>query len=601
MDKEHIRSILPERPPTGLLPWALANCDDELGEQFLVYSPKRVPVYAPLKPLMTPDDWKPRGYERVAECTCFACGHTFNTELCGNTLHFFMDDCGETWPLDPNLDLPYEDEDSYENGYEIEIEEGDNFRCPMCESRIYAKKKSSLRGSRTKQILVAAVQNIDDYTAVIYYLVYRTIYDDGNDYGAYPRDAYVLDETGRLSRFSHVRGAGNLNGDTGDWRIASNCADSIDHCYHDWGSINNRKKGGLFYPDVPSLVGTTGEKTGLEEFCKCDGLFAVDYLKLWRKHRAVEVLVNTGWGTLVNEVISEYRQAGNIGNALAELVDLSAKKPADMLRISKADFRTIRNQNKQWDSGCQRLYLAYLQAGFSSAMDFLRFVEVFGLSGIRSVVEMQRLFGDADLGKIERYMYKQHMRPNEVGILLDTRKMARVQAGPRALTSEELWPRRLAATHDRLDRLRRANSDLKSITAFQAGFDTIRKQYSALQWNDGDLCIVLPTCNGDLIKEGATLRHCVGGYGADHISSQHTIFFVRHYRRPERSYYTLDINMTGRPIRQQLHGYGNERHGVHKEYEHTIPRKVRDFCDRWEQEVLMPWYLQQQKERSKTA
>ena len=38
---------------------------------------------------------------------------------------------------------------------------------------------------------------------------------------------------------------------------------------------------------------------------------------------------------------------------------------------------------------------------------------------------------------------------------------------------------------------------------------------------------------------------------------------------------------------------GNERHGDHKQYAHKIPRKVREFCDRWEREVLTPWFAAQ--------
>ena len=72
------------------------------------------------------------------------------------------------------------------------------------------------------------------------------------------------------------------------------------------------------------------------------------------------------------------------------------------------------------------------------------------------------------------------------------------------------------------------------------------------------------------------------------------MFFVRHRRRPERSYYTLQIDMNGTiPKELQLHGYGNERHGDHKQYAHKIPRKVREFCDRWEREVLTPWFAAQ--------
>ena len=53
------------------------------------------------------------------------------------------------------------------------------------------------------------------------------------------------------------------------------------------------------------------------------------------------------------------------------------------------------------------------------------------------------------------------------------------------------------------------------------------------------------------------------------------------------------MNMSGIPKRSQLHGYGNEHHGDNKQYRHSIPKKVLDFCQRWEEHVVMPWYKEQ--------
>jgi hypothetical protein len=78
------------------------------------------------------------------------------------------------------------------------------------------------------------------------------------------------------------------------------------------------------------------------------------------------------------------------------------------------------------------------------------------------------------------------------------------------------------------------------------------------------------------------------------------IFFVRKYRRPERSFFTLDINMEGaKPNEVQLHGYKNEHIAAGKK--RRIPARVRSFVDRWKSEVLMPWYLQEMNKKEKTA
>jgi hypothetical protein len=90
------------------------------------------------------------------------------------------------------------------------------------------------------------------------------------------------------------------------------------------------------------------------------------------------------------------------------------------------------------------------------------------------------------------------------------------------------------------------------------------------------------------VEESDKLLHCVKHYGDRHVSGN-PVFFVRHYRRPERSYYTLNEDLTKpTPKRLQLHGYRND--AVCK-----IPKKVLEFCDRWEREVLAPWWAERQR------
>ena len=100
----------------------------------------------------------------------------------------------------------------------------------------------------------------------------------------------------------------------------------------------------------------------------------------------------------------------------------------------------------------------------------------------------------------------------------------------------------------------------------------------------------------DLVREGKTLRHCVGGYGQSHVEGK-IIVFIRRERRPERPYFTLNVDLTGKkPIEIQLHGYGNEyAHGKQL----RIPQQVRAWCDWWEAEVLAPEFRRQRRKSSK--
>ena len=76
------------------------------------------------------------------------------------------------------------------------------------------------------------------------------------------------------------------------------------------------------------------------------------------------------------------------------------------------------------------------------------------------------------------------------------------------------------------------------------------------------LVIVVPASAEEIVQEGKTLHHCVGGYAARHINGQTTILFLRRARRPERSFLTIELyEDRGRVLIRQIHGYKNEGYG----------------------------------------
>lgn len=87
----------------------------------------------------------------------------------------------------------------------------------------------------------------------------------------------------------------------------------------------------------------------------------------------------------------------------------------------------------------------------------------------------------------------------------------------------------------------------------------LRKLYS---FEYGDLCIVVPGSVEDIIYEGKTLRHCVGGYAARHFEDKLHILFLRHKRKPSTPFITIEITprktMMDKLVIKQIHGYRNE-------------------------------------------
>lgn len=602
MDKEAVRQLLPEEPPKELVKWARENCDQELGGEMCIFSSERFSVEPSIAEVLEHNSLKSRRKVWGAVCDCTACGEGFVTqkEPGENAIRLVTGEDGWTYTvgLEETVD-PY-------MGIEINRED-DTFLCPICGSEVRLIHARKLRGGRRKQIMVISVENAGGYTALIYWIVYRVIGEFGeSDFGAVPADAFVLTEKGTVVRFTHQRKSGGYGVNavqTTGWRESSSNNDTIDSPYYDWGSINNKKVGAFIYDSYPDLEGTTGEKTALTEYLKAGGYRPVAYLKWWRKQRNIENLCRQGQGKLVASIVSSsYRFSYDLNREAEKYLDLTKRKPHEMLGITKSEFRWLRKSGTELTiEGIDQWRRYRAAAGILPLVEFTRYCEEFGQAALNAALQIMRTYGDADIDKIHHYMSKKGLHPRETGILLDTRDCMR-KLYNRPLTSEELWPKHLHETHDRVHQMWADEVNRKRKEELLNGFQKVIDNYGCLEWTDGELSVILPKSNADLVREGKVLRHCVGGYGNAHVGGSSVIFFIRRYRRPERPYYTIAINMTGKPKESQLHGYGNERHGDHKQYTHTIPKKVRAFCDRWENEVLLPWYADEQKKKeAKTA
>ena len=582
MDWEGFAARLPEEPPAALLRWARQSCGDELGGDYTVYRCQRRADAPTLVDLFDNRSEGRKGWVTVCTCTC--CGEDWITRK-GETAGSFWVASGEdgtTYPADAD-DI---DADC------IEVTENDQLLCPLCGCETTAVRAKTIGAEKTKRLQIAQLANIDGYTAVIYWLVENYITQYGSHISAAPRYAYVLDGRGALRMYSHRRaGCYGMDLPGAVWKRVHGCKDKWDAIYTDWMSINGRKKGSVLWPGVPELAGTTGEKTGMAEYWAAQGDRPVEYLKLWRKCRAVENLVKAGFGRLVSEIVAYGAQYGySVITEARKVLDLTKRKPHEMLRLTKEDCRAIgKGLNARELEGFQRLRALWPGAEAGKLMGIVR-------AGCDTLLADQVKAYGGTPEKYERYLEKQGQGWQGLGLLRDARHFAGALHPGQALTQEEIWPARLRQTHDRLAAIRTAAITQEESRKLQAGFDTVLRRYGGLQWTDGELEILLPKSNQELVAEGQTLRHCVGGYGAQHAAGQKIILFVRHHRRPERSYYTLNISFAGdRPEEVQLHGYGNERHGEHKEHRHRIPEKVRQFVDGWEKNILLPWYIQNMK------
>lgn len=230
----------------------------------------------------------------------------------------------------------------------------------------------------------------------------------------------------------------------------------------------------------------------------------------------------------------------------------------------------------KWDAERYRFWAQQDGAmRFDAAMELLRCEEPLAIR------EMIR--DGADPMRTVRYLRKQQ---KSYSYLKDYRWMAR--RAELDLTQEVIaWPPHLREAHDRVQQEVR----YKVSGECREQFAEMSKRCAGLRWEHDGICIRPAATPEELIEEGATLHHCVGGYAERHASGS-IILFVRHTRRPERSWYTLNVSVHKKMI-LQLHGYGNERSPKGKKL--RIPREVREFVALWEKEVLWKWVLPEEK------
>lgn len=104
----------------------------------------------------------------------------------------------------------------------------------------------------------------------------------------------------------------------------------------------------------------------------------------------------------------------------------------------------------------------------------------------------------------------------------------------------------------------------------------LEKRYA---FEHNGLRIYIPASANDIVQEGKTLRHCVGGYADRHINGITTILFLRRADNPNHRLVTIEIS--GNTIRQ-AHGWDDERTSCPDNPRREPPQKLyADFFDTW--------------------
>lgn len=153
------------------------------------------------------------------------------------------------------------------------------------------------------------------------------------------------------------------------------------------------------------------------------------------------------------------------------------------------------------------------------------------------------------------------------------------------------YPKDLKAAHDKaVAEFYQEETDKRNKEVLKK-YPQIRKMEAELNEKYGfqneNYIIIAPKSAADIVEEGRTLHHCVGGdnYLNKHNSGINFIFFLRKAATPEERYYTIELNPKNNSI-VQYYGYNDRK---------PDKKKVDVVLEKWKK------YLKRKENRAKVA
>ncbi len=303
--------------------------------------------------------------------------------------------------------------------------------------------------------------------------------------------------------------------------------------------------------------------SGLKEFMELRGNHYVPliyFLCEANLHPQYEKLLKCGFGRIVEDRIFP-------GAEGRPRINLRADSPAKVLRLNSEEMNALRGCS----GDCYSEYIYFrkhikISGNFKQRFErFERFHDA--LSKVVLISNITELSHEKVMNYCERQKHStesmSYVCKDWIDYLAQCRELEYdVKDG--AINH----PKNLAKAHGDLSRLIKQKEDeelnrrLRELSELRAAYEFESEEFIVIQ----------PESVGDIVAEGNTLSHCVGGYADRHARGELHIMFLRKKDDPKTPFYTIEISINGKI--QQCRGYANNtpsRGGTPK------PQEIKDF------------------------
>lgn len=328
-----------------------------------------------------------------------------------------------------------------------------------------------------------------------------------------------------------------------------------------------REKGVLYKGNTKELKGTEFEYTGIDTYqFKNKEIDVINYYSAYRAIPDLELVVKTGMYELADRIVET---RGSLD------IDINKKHTWDRFKIKKEDMKYLAKKQGEYTvlkmlkfecknnirlTDEQRELFCKLNSNLENLSRILPYVTT-----AQFLNRIQKYSGIDIAGKPDKFLCGRGLEQinNTANKYLDYLIM-RLDLGYNLHNTVFQYPKNLDEEHNKMALQQNELKNRKRIMEMQEKYPQIEKQYKKLlkkyKYEEENL-IIRPTMNaGEIILEGRSLHHCVGGehFIKNHNAGRNLILFMRKKNQPDIPYVTIELDTTTKNI-VQWYGANNKK------------------------------------------